>query len=196
MRPLILLLLGAFAASSQPFSAGVKLGAPFTDFVNTVESGSLRATSGTSRYIVGVTGELHLPLSLSIEADVLYRHFNYQVPANALQGLTGGSGSSGAWEFPILAKYKFPSKIVRPYVDGGVAWNTLQGLASNIVGSSEVKNSTTTGIVLGAGLEIKALVIKVSPEIRYTRWTDQHFTAASLLQSNQNQAEFLVGITF
>jgi len=34
------------------------------------------------------------------------------------------------------------------------------------------------------------------PEVRYTRWTSQHFTLPNILNSNQNQAEFLVGITF
>jgi opacity protein-like surface antigen len=189
MKPFVVLLLGAIAAFSQPFSAGVKVGAPFTDVLNAVNgSGSIAANTSTDRFIVGVTAELHLPLGLSIEGDVLYRRFSYQPIPTIL------SSSSNAWEFPIVAKYKFPSRIVRPYIDGGVAWNTLQGVASSI--SSELKDSTTTGIVLGAGVEIKALIIKISPEIRYTRWTSQAFTAASLLQLNQNQADFLVGITF
>jgi hypothetical protein len=40
-------------------------------------------------------------------------------------------------------------------------------------------------------------VIKISPEVRFTRWSDQHFLdPAGLLKSNLNQAEFLVGISF
>jgi hypothetical protein len=215
MKLLIVLFLGAITAFSQPFSAGLKVGTPLTDFVDTVQSGNFNATSTTNRYIIGVTAELHLPLGLSIEGDVLYRHFSYNSQSNLVDVVTNVSAKSNAWEFPILAKYKFPSKIIRPYVDGGVAWDTLQGLSASIstltpingVGSfstttsstsspSELKNSTTTGIVFGAGVEVKALLIKISPEIRYTRWTSQHFTAANLLNSNQNQAEFLVGITF
>jgi hypothetical protein len=188
MRPLIFLALGAVAACAQPFSAGLKIGAPFTDVLTAVQNGSSSSVTHTDRVIVGVTAELHLPLGLSIEGDVLYRRFNYQTLP------TAPSASSNAWEFPVLLKYKFPSKIVRPYVDGGAAWNTLQGLTSAV--SSGLKNSTTTGIVLGAGVEIKALVIKISPEIRFTHWTSQNFTAASLLQSSSNQADFLVGITF
>lgn len=188
----VLALLAATPARAQLFSAGVKVGAPFTDVVNAVQSNSsLSATASTTHFIVGATAELHLPLGFSIEGDVLYRRFSYQTP---LASVIGASAGSNAWEFPILAKYKFPTKIVRPYIDGGLAWNTLQGLAASV--SSGLKNGTTSGIVLGAGLEIKALVIKISPEIRYTHWNSQAFTAASLLQSNQNQAEFLVGITF
>jgi hypothetical protein len=189
MKALFVLLAGAFAAVAQPFSAGVKVGVPFTDVLNAASAGgSIAASTSTDRFIVGVTGELHLPLGLSIEADVLYRRFSYQ----PLPTIT--SASSNAWQFPVLAKYKFPSKIIRPYIDGGVSWSTLQGVAATV--SSDLKNNTTTGIVLGAGVEIKALVIRISPEIRYTHWTSQAFTANSLLQSNQNQADFLVGITF
>jgi len=51
--------------------------------------------------------------------------------------------------------------------------------------------------VMGVGLDIKALLIHVSPEVRYTRWGAQHFVDPNgLLHSNLNQAEFLVGITF
>jgi hypothetical protein len=46
-------------------------------------------------------------------------------------------------------------------------------------------------------VEVKALVIHIAPEIRFTRWNDQHFLdPAGLIKSNLNQAEFLVGITF
>ncbi len=189
MRPLVILLLSAAAAFSQPFSAGIKVGLPFTNFVNTVNTGNLTATSNTDRFIIGVTAELHLPLGLSIEGDVLYRRFNYDIFNS---GVSLGTTNSNAWEFPLLLKYKFPSKIVRPYVDGGVAWDSLQGLSA----AAQLKNSTTTGLVLGAGLEVKALVLKISPELRYIRWTQQQFNAANLLNSNQNQADFLVGITF
>ncbi len=190
MRSLLLLLAVAGSASAQPFSAGVKVGAPLTDVVNAVETGSssIVASSSTVPFLIGVTAELHLPLGLSIEGDILYRHFSYE----SLPSIP--SSSSNAWEFPILAKYKFPSKIIRPYVDGGIAWNTLQGLATGV--SSGLQHGTTAGIVLGAGVEIRALVIRISPEIRYTHWSSEAFTAGSLLQSNQNQAEFLVGVTF
>ena len=190
MRSLLFLLALAGGALAQPFTAGVKVGVPLTDVLNAVGTGagSIAASTSTDRFLVGVTGELHLPFGLSVEADVLYRRFSYE-PLSTIQ-----SSSSNAWEFPILAKYKFPSKIIRPYIDGGIAWNTLQGLASSI--SSGLKNGTTDGIVLGAGVEIKALIVRISPEIRYTHWSSEAFTAASLLQSNQNQAEFMLGVTF
>lgn len=51
--------------------------------------------------------------------------------------------------------------------------------------------------MLYAGVDIHALILHLSPEIRYTRWSSQHFLATNgLLESNQNQAEVLLGITF
>jgi hypothetical protein len=62
---------------------------------------------------------------------------------------------------------------------------------------AELHKNSVTGFVLGAGLDVHALLIHVAPEIRYTRWGAQHFLAPNGgLNSNQNQAEFLVGITF
>jgi hypothetical protein len=50
---------------------------------------------------------------------------------------------------------------------------------------------------VGAGIEIRALIVKLSPEIRYTRWGSEAFAGPrDLFSSNQNQADFLIGITF
>jgi len=217
MRSLLLLLLAAGGALAQPFSAGLKLGVPLTDFLNTAESGSLSYSSVPNRYIIGVEGELRLPFGLGVELDVLYRHLNYSSTASVPNPLTGvptvttTGTTSNDWEFPLVAKYKFKAPLVRPYVEAGVAWDTLQGLTQGvktavggIVGSSsstssppELANSTTRGFVLGGGIDIHALLIHISPEIRYTRWgAKQFFQVNGLLSSNQNQAEFLVGVTF
>ena len=188
---LTLLLLLAASASAQPLTGGFKVGLPLTDFVNTVQ-GVTSAT--TNRYLVGGTGELHLPWGFGVEVDVLYRHFNYQnVVGSTVSALTSVN-SVGDWEFPLLLKYRFPAKVVRPYVDAGVAWDTLSGASSTLAGSPE--KNTTMGAVIGAGLDVHLLILHILPEIRYTRWTSQHFNVANVLSSNQNQAEVMVGITF
>ncbi|HMC61785.1 MAG TPA: outer membrane beta-barrel protein [Candidatus Solibacter sp.] len=213
MRPLFLLLFGAAAAFSQPFSFGLKGGLPMTDFLNTAQSGNFSFTSNTNRYIVGPTAELRLPFGLGVEIDVLYRHFSY-TGSGGITGITAtflnSSTTANAWEFPLLVKYRLPGKIIHPYVDGGVAWDTLSGLTqavtSTVAGITsksstgsppELSNTTSRGFVLGAGIDVKALVIHISPEVRYTRWGARHFLDPNgLLSSNQNQAEFLLGITF
>jgi hypothetical protein len=207
MRPLLLLLFTAIAACAQPISAGLKLGVPLTDFFNTVQNVS---ASVPNRYIVGGTAELRLPAGLSIEGDVLYRHLNYTDRIFTSPALTSTDRTTASsWEFPLLLKFKLPSRIVRPYVDAGVAWDTLSGISdtitqivtptsstSNTSKPSSLANNTVMGFVIGGGIDVHALVIHISPEIRYTRWADPHFTLNGVLNSNQNQAEFLVGITF
>jgi hypothetical protein len=191
MKLPLLLLSCAAMAFSQPFSAGIKGGLPLTDFLNTVNG---VASTTTARYIVGPMVELRLPFGLGVELDALYRHFDYTEVINSGISAINTLGHSGDWEFPLVAKYKFPSHVVRPYVEGGVSWDALSGI-SNAAGIT-AQRGTVTGAVLGAGIDIHALVIHVAPEIRYTRWMSPHYSIADVLNSNQNQAEFLVGITF
>ena len=191
MKLPVLLLCLAPLAFSQPFSAGIKVGLPLTDFLNTVNG--ITSTT-TNRYIVGPQVELRLPAGFGVEFDVLYRHFDYtDIVGSGVNAVTS-FGHSGDWEFPLVAKYKFPSHIVRPYVEAGVAWDTLSGL-TNSVGIT-AQNGTVMGAVIGGGIDIHAIVIHIAPELRYTRWTSQHFNISNVLNSNQNQTEFLVGITF
>lgn len=212
MRRLLLFMFSSICAFSQPFSFGVKGGIPATDFVSAIDTGNIRFNTGTNRYIVGPTIELRLPFGFGIEVDALYRRLHYDAAAFAIDVVTQARTTADAWEFPILAKYRLPTKIVRPYIDGGVAFDTLAGLKqtitqtviptriSNVTANSsppELKNTTTAGVVVGFGVELHALIVRISPEIRYTRWSSQHFLSPSgLLESNQNQAEVLLGITF
>jgi opacity protein-like surface antigen len=213
MKPLCLLILTAAAAFSQPFSFGVKGGMPMTDFLTAARTQNFTASTATNRYIVGATAELRLPFGLGVEADVLYRHFRYSssgVIGSITSNLTNMDTSAGAWEFPLLAKYRFKGKFVRPFVDAGVAWDKLSGLTQtvqSVVASvtkstttstpSELSKDVTRGYVMGVGVDVKLLVIHISPEVRFTRWGAKHFIDPNgLLNSKQNQAEFLVGITF
>lgn len=213
MRPLCLLFFSAAAAFSQPFSYGVKGGMPMTDFVDAVRAQDISASTTTNRYIVGVTGEARLPFGLGVEMDVLYRHFSYNSSSgagNLTSNLTNIDTTAGSWEFPILAKYRFKGKIVHPFVDAGVAWDKLSGLTqtvTSVVASvtktsttsnpAELANSTTRGFVLGGGVDVKALVIHITPELRFTRWGAKQFIdPTGMFNSKQNQAEFLVGFTF
>ncbi len=227
---------------AQPISFGVKGGLPLTDLLNATSlvdtlgpAGFSNYTSMTSPYIVGPTVEGRLPLGLTIEFDALYRHLNYTdsfftcALCEASEGMT--KTRAGDWEFPLLLKYRFPTKRVRPYVDIGVAAETLMNLAQTgftqtvplfgAVGPpmnaatstpAELNDRAVAGFVTGAGVDIHLLFLHFSPEIRYTRWGAQQFVGPSgvippgsgpsaanvfrAISSNQNQVEFLLGITF
>ncbi len=217
-RFLFIFILGALSGVCQPFSAGVKLGVPVNDLIDTATTSNFSYVGQTNRYIFGVTAELRLPFGLGVEVDALYRHLNYSATGTAIPGIPTTltqslATTSNAWEFPLLAKYRFSSKgPLRPYIDGGLAWDTLQGVKQVITtgnlstgtttttstsNPSQLNETTTRGIVLGAGIDIHALLIHLQPEIRYTRWGAQHFLDPNGgIHSSQNQAEFLVGITF
>lgn len=212
MRPLILLFVGGAAAYSQPFTFGVKGGVPLTDFFNVASAfpDQPSALANTNRYVIGPTVELRLPAGLGVEFDALFRQYDYQTASGFIVGSTSTKASSNAWEFPLLLKYPMPTRVVRSFIDAGVVWDHLQGLEATVTpiasaagvttshtsNPPELKNTTTMGAVVGAGLDIHALFLRISPEVRYTRWTSQHFTFGNVLNSNQNQAEFLLGITF
>ena len=209
MRVLFLLLAGAAGAFCQPFSFGVKAGVPLTDFLSAAESQNVSYFTTTNRYIAGVTAELRLPFGLGVEVDALYRHLNYQESSGTVP--IAASTTASDFEFPMLAKYRFPMiKKVHPFVDAGVAFDSLAGVkqeiatvvngiasASSTSNPSQLQNSSTRGFVIGGGIDIHFLVIHLQPEIRYTRWGAQHFFDVNgLLHSNVNQGEFLLGITF
>src|SRR5581483_4535795 len=214
VRLIGLFALGAFSTFSQPLTLGIKAGAPFTDFLNANQflpgTSSESATSTTNPYVVGPTVELHLPANFSFEFDALFRHFRYQYTIDLIGAYSQTNTTSNAWEFPLLLKYKLPGRFLRPYVDGGVAWDRLQGVSATIFGAffpgptmttrtsspEELKHETSTGVVIGAGIDFHAVFLHISPEVRYARWTSQHVGSVGLLNSNQNQAEFLLGITF
>jgi len=213
MRSILLLLGGAAAALAQPISFGVKAGVPLTDFVDAVNGSRTSVTTTTNRYIVGPTVELRLPAGFSVEGDALYRHFRFNSSANLLDAILTVNTATGAWEFPLLLKKKFMHGPIRPFVDAGVSFNKISGASQTVTSilapsritttsnsnPPELTNDFTTGFTMGGGLDIHALLIHITPEIRYTRWSTQNFNTSisgGSLHSNLSQAEFIVGFTF
>jgi hypothetical protein len=227
MRLVLLFLLASISVFAQPFSAGIKAGVPLTDFLNAAETGTFNYTAPTQRYIIGGVAEVRLPLGFGVEFDALYRRLGYDgysvytVPMTGLSQLLNSSTTGSNWEFPLLLKYRFHFPVVRPYLDAGVAWDTLAGLQQTVTTStgfgplpftsttsspSELRKKATMGFVVGAGVDIHAAFLHISPEIRFTRWNSTQISdvcslcaqtsGSGLLQSNLNQAEFLVGFTF
>ena len=201
----------AVSSCAQPFGFGIKGGVPATDFFSTQE-GRFRYLSNTDRWTLGPMFELRLPFGLGVEFDVLYKKFDYSASFASAGASLDVSGKGSAWEFPLVAKYRLPGLVLHPYVEGGLASRRITGvkeirLSATPPGSPPVSTSTDTpailankgsaGFVMGAGIEVKAVLIRVAPGIRYTRWGNQNFRDINgAIESNQNQLEFLVGITF
>lgn len=191
-------LLAAPAWAQWPVSIGVKGGVALTDaFENNTFSYQNRelATivvhnySPSKDYLVGPFVELRLPFGLGVEADALYRQLHFATVDTGVT--TPDEIMSNSWEFPILAKYRFKLPVARPYIDAGPSFRT----ASNKFSASTLSNH---GFAAGVGVDIKALLLHISPEIRYTRWGSDTIPAGAIAPpySNRNQIEFLVGVAF
>ena len=179
-RILLVCLLAATVASAQNFSFGVKGGVPLANSLKVTDRATY--TSNKSPVVLGPAFELRLPLGLGAEADLLYRRLQYT---------TGSSTTTTghAWEVPLLAKYRAPGMLVRPYVAAGYSFRRLTGL--------EVSSPFKTGPTLGGGLEFGVPRVHFSAEIRYTRWGSSSFKAAlGGLATQLNQADLLLGIMF
>ncbi|HTB12379.1 MAG TPA: outer membrane beta-barrel protein [Bryobacteraceae bacterium] len=169
-------------ARAQPVMAGLKIGVPFTDaFQNTYPS-ITALTASSNSYTLGPFVEVRLPLHLSIEADALYRGLKFS-------DITG-TATTGEWDFPVVAKYKLLKGPIKPYVEGGLDFSHLSDAKNFVVAN----HNSNFGIVLGAGVEIHALVLRISPEIRYEGDALKNFTG--VINTNRNQLAFLVGIGF
>jgi len=167
-------------ASAQAFGAGIKLGATLTDAVNSAESATI---PNSTSLIIGPYLEVHLPLGFSIEGDALYYPSLYP----------NAAGGGSVWQFPILAKLKFLSGPVRPYIEGGPSYSHL----SDVKTLPDLLHDSNYGITLGAGVDIKVLGLHISPEVRYNGLALTNLESPlGLFKSNRNQAVLLVGLGF
>jgi len=201
MRLILALLLASTSAFAE-LAFGVKGGLPLTDFFHAVDNPGATFRSSSTPFILGPTIELHLPFGFGVEFDALYRRFHYNASSNLIDTIVNGKAAN-AWEFPILVKYRVPGVILRPYLDAGFAFDHWSGVRQVVqipsaLGQTNTNVSgTNKGVVLGAGLELNLHLVRVSPEIRYTRWASTNLADfGGVLRSNQNQAEFLIGLTF
>jgi hypothetical protein len=143
---------------------------------------------------VGATVELRLPLHVSGEADALYRPLDVTKDvvvhsSGSIVIVDGKSTSYSSWEFPVLAKIHFGLPIVKPYLEAGPSFRTM---------AAPISYLSSAGFTLGAGGDVKALFLRVSPEFRYTRWGTDGTAAATqtAIPSRRDQVEFLVGFSF
>lgn len=200
MKLAVLFLVGTAGAFGQ-LSFGVRAGVPLTNFFQAASNPGETFNSNATRFILGPTVELRLPAGFGLEADALFRRFQYNGSTNLVDELVRNTATN-AWEFPFLVKYRMAGTFVKPFLDGGVAFDHWSGVRETIaaVGGPTSRSGTSgsnAGFVVGAGIELRLPLVKLSPEVRYTRWGAANITdLGGALRSNQNQAEFLIGLTF
>ncbi|MEI9811863.1 MAG: hypothetical protein WDO18_03955 [Acidobacteriota bacterium] len=175
LRTILLVFVSAVAAWSQPLGAGLKLGVPAIDAFKVVNT---QSTGSSQAFVWGPYLELRLPGGNGIEIDALRRGLDFGI---------FGSGSS--WEFPVVIKHRIGKGLVKPYFEGGAAFSRLSDIKF-----TTLQHRSNYGVVVGGGVEINLLLLKLTPEIRYTGWTFRNFDGD--LRTNKNQFTVLMGFGF
>ena len=180
-------------AAEHIFSFGIKGGVPLTDaFSDHTALGVDTLThtfSDSKNWALGPTVELSLPFGFAVEGDALYRPLNLATVASVVpQPALHSSTNISSWEFPILGKYHFlHTPVIKPYVEAGPIFRHVGSQASYL---------SNSGFALGGGIDIKVLLVRLTPEIRFSRWGGDTANFFGAAPSQLNQAEFLIGISF
>jgi hypothetical protein len=194
---------------AQNISVGVRGGLPFTDALSVARSQNFSFHSEHPQFALGPTFEVRLPLGLGFHVDALYRRIALtgSGQTGAALNVLDGKNSFSFWQFPVMAKLRLGVGPFRPFVSAGPSFSKLSGVgdAANCVirlaGNScvgRVLKSFGTGVAVGAGLDAKLPIIRLAPEVRYTRLGANFFEggAGASLASQRNQVELLLGVTF
>lgn len=207
-----LLAVATATAFAQPVSIGLKAGVPITDAFDTFRGNSAGYVTNTHRYLIGPTIQFNLPARFGLEFSALYKRLGYQYD----QSLTNSSVTSrtvaNSWEFPAVIKFAILPGPVRPFVGAGASLRNISGIKqlrstvnaglapfnTEIDSATEFNKRNDIGLVFGGGVEFKIKRLRITPELRYTRWGSENFRdpVESLLRTNRNQGDFLLGITF
>lgn len=192
---------------AQPFYAGVKAGALLTSSKDssrsTDRSGQTDTTLELRRYSVGPSFEIALPARLRVETALLYRSFeadSVTIFGNAFTTFT--SYKENWWEAPLALRREFSSGKVRPFAGAGGVWaRRLRDVSELSVNNLSQPPSQTSwqrsesddlfGWIGSAGVRFRLPAgLKITPEIRYTRWTAKRWLPS------QNQVDVFLAVGF
>lgn len=179
-------------------SLGGILGLNLTgDFVDTgwVRSpfGEVRTASGNRHVIFGSSIQYRISDAVSISADALHRQYsrlsegrgfvNLNAPGLPMDEST--RFSQPIWEFPILARYRFPEFIAgwRPFAGAGPAFRLSRPLF----------NTSPYGVTAAVGVERRFGPVTLAPQLRLTNWRDR---AGPREIVHRNNLLFLFGVSF
>ncbi len=206
------LIGAALPALAQPVSIGVKVGVPITDAFETAKGNSASYATNTKRYLVGPSIQFNLPARFSVEIDALYKRLGYQYDQSLTNQTVYAKTVANSWEFPALVKLAILPGPVTPFVAVGASLRNVSGIKQirqtvnaglapvnvELNSASEFNKRNDVGAVFAGGLQFKVGHVRITPELRYTHWGSENFRDPihSLLRTNRNQGDFLLGFSF
>ena len=200
---------------SAPVSFGFKVGVPITNMFSAGNTGEFNQTipgspfsAAVPRYEWGVSGEFHLYKHLRFEIDGLIKRggFNSVLPSPG-GGYMYNPTTFNWWEIPGLFKTNVSLGHVRPFIDFGPTYRHISTIhqetyAADLPLGYAIDNTSfalydrnSFGGVAGIGITFKKGPVRISPEVRYTRWANGAFEYPGL-KTNLDQGDFLLGFTF
>ena len=194
MRAFLLLAVIPAALSAQNISIGAVGGVPFSDALNSVQTGTTSTLYKSTNFTIGPALQVNLPMNFRIEADALYRPSSFKI-VNPF-GTTNIDANQ--WRFPVLLQYRFKAfPVVKPFLSAGGSFEHLSGVSSAATSiaagtTGQLLQKSHGSLVLGGGVDVKVPFVRISGELRFTRQGSEDFRGLG----NLNQAEFLLGIHF
>jgi hypothetical protein len=168
----------------------------------------------------GVTVEYAASRRVLVSVDLLYHYFSYSADTTTNVSLPDGTSqitdvSEGLharyYDLPIVFRYAtLPARTAsaRVFLGVGPDFRTISDIrtattTTNADGSQVFdytprvpQNRVTYGVVAVAGFRVKDdFGIKVTPEVRYTRWLSSLFDGWPA-QQRRNELQVVIGLTF
>ena len=143
--------------------------------------------SDAGGYVVGPSVEFHISRRLSVGLNALYKPLHYKQSASFRDGAVVGFAPATVvtWQFPVLAKYRFALGWARPFLEGGPSFRAT--------GNLNLSNPSHSGVSGGAGMEVQWRRLSFAPSVRYTRWSEDPWSAN--VRTRADQVELLLNFT-
>ena len=174
-------------------SVGVVAGATLTPNFSTVQESfgdfGTVYSSGPRNFLVGPMVEIALPKGLFVELDAIHTPVSSHLQGNFDGGAFSSATTVTTWNLPLLGKYKFKVRGVRPFIEAGPSFRD----------ASAVRWASPHGVTAGVGVETHFRRLKIAPAVRYTYWgpnspgLDQPYLTFVPIR---NQVELLGGFFF
>ena len=220
----------AAAAGQDTVRLGVKLGGQLEDPLlasDGTQVGAIRAElpfiTRTPRFTGGPsTVEFGLPWKSAVETGAIFKQYRY-IERNAGPGghLNTEDSKINSVEVPfVLKRYVFDFPRIRPFLGIGTSFRLTSSRTYRVVNDSlfvpasegfvpdgNLINKWAHGLVFTGGTGIGFGSFRLSPELRYTLWSNEAFrdrdsqnnresVGLSRLVSNRSTLEVFIGFTF